>query len=94
MDTFETWRNKCNQVFAAVDASETAISDLSELSDDVGNVDELQTTNKTLVSAINELHSLMNSIIAHVGDMSNLQTTANENLVLAVNELKDRIDSL
>lgn len=89
IDTFEVWRGKCNEVFEVVD---THTSQISEIGDTTGDVAGLHTSEKTIVAAINEIHSMISSISNQLGDLSALQTSDNDNLVDAINELKQRID--
>jgi len=60
----------------------------------------LDTTATTLAAAINELHTQIDLLdsgatdqIAQIGDLASLDTTAKGNLVAAINELDDRIDT-
>jgi len=60
----------------------------------------LDTTATTLAAAINELHTQIDLLdsgatdqIAQIGDLASLDTTAKGDLVAAINELDDRIDT-
>ena len=97
-DTFVT---DSNVVETTIEAEIQRVSDtlqptISELQENLGDLDDLTTTDKTsAVSAINEVLSTLNSI---AGNLSSLSTEDKTSLVNAVNELNttygDYVESL
>lgn len=108
-DSFEQWRQKTNQIGAAVEdsastgnialltttANSNVVIAVNELDSSIGTLSSLTTTDKTsLVAAANELGSRIDDTVDAIGNLGSLRTTANSNVVVAVNELDSRLDSL
>lgn len=72
---------------ATVEQIGTAIGTLQNFAD-------LDTSNKKLVDAINEVNDKADTNTTAIGDLSDLTTTNNDSLVDAVNEVDSKIDGL
>lgn len=64
-----------------------ATLDVGALRADVGYATELQTANKVVVAAINEVNQAKNSLQTGMGDVTDLQTVDKTNVVDAINEV-------
>ena len=78
-DTFDTWKNKTNQL----NSHGLYIESL------IGNFNNLNTTNKTIVGAFNEIHGETDVNTANIGDVASLNSayTTASNLSTAMNNL-------
>lgn len=79
-DTFDSWKNKTNVLN----------NHSSFVESKLGDPDVLDTTEKTFVASINEVHGETDVNAANIGTMSNLSSTytASGNLVSAMNDLQ------
>ena len=78
-DTFDTWKNKTNQL----NSHGLYIESL------IGNFNNLNTANKTIVGAFNEIHGETDVNTANIGDVASLNSayTTASNLSTAMNNL-------
>ena len=83
-DTFDQWRLKHNILIDAIDI----------LNESAGDLSNLTVEGSTLVSAANEIWQKVSSNEANIGDLSLLTTTSTENLVSAINSLKEERESI
>ena len=78
-DTFDTWKNKTNEL----NSHTLYVASL------LGNFANLNTSNKTVVGAFNEIHSETDTNTANIGDVASLSSafTTASNLSTAMNNL-------
>ena len=78
-DTFDAWKNKTNEL----NSHTLYVASL------LGNFANLDTSNKTVVGAFNEIHSETDTNTANIGDVSSLSSafTSASNLSTAMNNL-------
>lgn len=83
-DTFDQWRIKHNLLIDAFDI----------LYENAGDPSNLSTAAKSIVDAANELYSQAKTNESNIGDLSQLQTVDTDNLVIAINSLKQENETL
>ena len=78
-DTFDTWKNKTNEL----NSHTLYVASL------LGNFANLNTNNKTVVGAFNEIHSETDTNTANIGDVASLSSafTSASNISSAMNDL-------
>lgn len=88
-------RDVYSKIIAKIKSLGEKINNLEPSDEKVGDLEDLETTNKSdVVSAINEIVDALSDVDDKIGSLSNLTTTEKTNIVSAINELVTSIGAI
>ena len=101
-DTISQWVTKSNLVSDEIgdranlttNVDSDIVGAINSLDSDIGNLNSLATSAKTVVGAINENHTQLDNVDSDVGTLSSLTTTDKSTVVAAVNELDAELGTI